>query len=1061
MPTPSQLRLARRLLALAALALTSLPALAKSSGCTAVPIDFPPAGATLAAGASQTIPTFAAGEVITFTQISGPFGTIATQGDGTTIAGPFGGDGTYLASPITTSGTASVTVKNLGSGAVTLSAVCNAPSTFTVTVTTDPAIGTASNCTAGSTSNPSCSLRDAIAAVNALSGAAGTIYFSPAVIGTITLMHGYLQMNANTVANIVGPGANILAISGNNASSILQTAATISISGLTFTAGKTTGTGGAIQSIGNLSVSACAFTANQATIGGGAISTEGPFTVTSSSFYGNSGGLGGAIYTNGSSVTINNSTFTGNTASSNGGAINIGGAAVQLTNTTIAGNQAITGGGYYAAGGSLTLANTAIAGNTSTGICADLDPGAALTDNGGNYYNTSITGGASPLNPMLLPLANYGGPVETMLPEPLSPLLCQGTATNATAAGLLLDARNNPRTTVYGSTTCVDIGADESNYALSFVQQPTTTIAGLSITPAPTVQWKESSIALASAAQPIQIAAASGSLSGTTTQSTSASGLSTFSGLSINTVQTADTLKATLPLSTTPSISVTTTSSAFNIVTPVTAFTITALPSTATAGSAVGFTVTALNGSAVATYYTGTITISSAQDTLLAFVGGSVMYTFTAADAGVHTFTITNGAVFKTAGADTLTVTDTGNNVAATSGTITVSAATPALLSAVSGSGQSAPIGGTFTAPLIAKVTDLYGNPNSGVTVTFAGPATGTGTAPVASTAVTGANGTASLTVIANATASVTPYTVAASVTGISTPATFTLTNAQAASRISVVQVAPQPVSGGTGVSVPTTFVATLSDATQNSAGSPTGTVQFYMGSTALGAPVPIVNALATLTTTFSTAGGYSISAQYLGDSNFTGSVSTLLVEVVSVPGYTLSMNPSSLTISRGTPASVTLVITPVGNYQGTLTYACGGLPAFTSCIFSPVSVAINGNNLVQNVPLTIYTLGPNDYTSSLRTGTGTTVAAGLLWLPALVFAGLLALRRKKLARIHTLLMLLLFAGGLLGLGGCGETHFLTPVGTDSVTINAIGTATPGTGSANLNQTVTLPVTIQ
>jgi len=501
-------------------------------------------------------------------------------------------------------------------------------------------------------------------------------------------------------------------------------------------------------------------------------------------------------------------------------------------------------------------------------------------------------------------------------------------------------------------------------------------------------------------------------------------------------------------------------SNAFNVASPVTAFTITGLPATATAGSAISFTVTAMNGSAVATYYTGTITISSAQDPQLAFVGGNVMYTFTATDAGVHTFTIANGAVFKTAGADTLTVTDTGNNVAATSGTITVSAAAPALLSAVSGSGQAVPIGGTFTAPLLVKVTDLYGNPNSGVTVTYTGPVTGAGIAPTVSTATTAANGTASVTAIANSTASATAYSVAASVTGISTPATFLLTNSQAASRISITQVAPQPVTGGTGVNAPTIFVATLSDATQNSAGSPTGTVQFYSGSTPLGAPVPIVNALATLTTTFPTAGGFNISVQYLGDNNFTGSVSSTLVEVVSIPGYSISMNPSSLNISRGTPTPATLVITPVGNYQGTVTYSCAGLPAFTSCIFLPGSVAINGDNLVQNVPLTVYTLGPNDY-SELRTGTGRSFAAGMMWLPAIAFVGLLALRRRKTARLPVLWMLLLLAGGLLGMGGCGETHFLTPVGTDAATVNAVGIATPGSGSANLNQSVAFPLTIQ
>ncbi|HXB62294.1 MAG TPA: Ig-like domain-containing protein, partial [Acidobacteriaceae bacterium] len=667
--------------------------------------------------------------------------------------------------------------------------------------------------------------------------------------------------------------------------------------------------------------------------------------------------------------------------------------------------------------------------------------------------------GTSTLNPMLEPLGNYGGPIETMLPAPLSPLLCQGTAANATAAGLILDERNDPRTTTYGATTCVDIGAAQSNYSLSFVQQPTTTILGLTITPSPTVQWKESGIAFDVAGQAIPITAAAGALSGTTPQNTNASGVATFGDLSIGSVQSNDTLTSTLPLSTSPAINVSATSSQFNMIAPVSSFTIMALPSIATAGTAVGFTVTAMNGSAVSTHYTGTITISSSQDPLLAFVGGSVMYTFTVADAGVHTFTAANGAVFKTAGSDTLTVTDTLYNVAATSSTIAVSAAPPTLLSAVSGSGQSVPIGGTFTTPLKVKVTDVYGNANSGVTVTYTAPGSGASLAPAVSTAITGSDGTASLAAIANATASSSSYTAAASVTGIATPVNFTLTNTQAASLITVAQVAPLPVSNGTGVNTPTTFVATLSDATQNSAGLPTGTVQFFSGSTPIGSPVPIANAQASVTTTFNAAGNFNITAQYLGDNNFTGSSSSTLVEVVVAPSYTLSLSPTSLTITGGGTATTTLTITPVGDYQGTITLSCSGLVAFSACGFVPATIALSGSNTPQQVAFSIYTLGPSN-TSSLRPGSGTTLDAGVLWLPGIALAALLALRRRKLARrlshITGLCTLLLLAGVMLGLAGCTHEHYYTPVGTDTITVNAVGVATPGSGSANLNQTVTL-----
>lgn len=1054
----------RAMLVLAACVLTAGTASAKSAGCTAVPTDFPSPGVALAGGASTTINTFAVGEVITFTESAGAMNVTVTQGDGATIA-TLPGPGVYLTTPITSSGTASVTVKNNSASAVTLSAVCNAPSSYTVTVSSDPATGTASNCTAGSTTDASCSLRDAVAAVNTLSGATGTIFFSPSVVGSIVLTHGVLEFTHFAVANLTGPGANFLALSGNNASGILQAdvATTVTISGLAFTAAN----GDAITTAGSngLAITACAFSANNGGVGSAVFDGgSAPLTITSSSFYGNVSGGGAVFMGNGGTMTVNNSTFTGNTSSAASGAIFALSSNVSMTNTTITANQAFNGGGVLLNGGTLTLANTVIAGNSATSTNADLNPvGATLTDNGGNYFSTndSVT---STLAPNLLPLGNYGGPIETMLPAPLSPLLCQGTAANATSAGLTLDERNDPRTTVYGSTTCVDTGAAQSNYSLSFVQQPTTTIIGLAITPSPTVQWKESGIAFDVAGQPIPMAATAGTLSGTTPQNTNASGIATFSGLSIGSAQTGDTLKSTLPLSTSPAISVSATSNAFNVIAPVTAFSITALPSTATAGTAVGFTVTALNGSSTSTQYTGTITISSAQDPLLAFVGGSVMYTFTAGDAGVHTFTVANGAVFKTAGSDTLTVTDTFYNVAATSSAITVTAATPALLSAVSGSGQTVHIGGTFTAPLKVKVTDIYGNPNSGVTVTYTGPASGAGLAPASSNVSTVTDGTASLAAIANATASATAYTVAASVVGIATPVDFTLTNTQAASSISVAQVAPLPANAGTGINVPTTFVATLSDATQNSAGLPTGTVQFFSGSTPLGSPVTIVNAQASLTTTFTSGGSFNITAQYAGDNNFTGSSSNTLVEVVAAAGYTISLSPTSLTITGGGNATTTVTITPSGNYQGTLTLNCSGLVEFSSCAFAPTSVALNGSNTPQQVTLTVYTLGPSN-TSSLRRGPGTTLDAGLLWLPGIALAALLALHRRKLAkhlsRIPGILAMLLLAGAIFGLAGCAPTHYWTPTGTDLISVNSVGVAAPGSGSANLNQTATLTLIVQ
>ena len=96
---------------------------------------------------------------------------------------------------------------------------------------------------------------------------------------------------------------------------------------------------------------------------------------------------------------------------------------------------------------------------------------------------------------------------------------------------------------------------------------------------------------------------------------------------------------------------------------------------------------------------------------------------------------------------------------------------------ASTGSGQTATVGTAFTNTLVATVTDQYGNPVSGVTVTFTPPASGaSGTFTTSSTAVTNSSGVAtSSTYTANTTAGG-PYNVVASATGV-TSVNFSETN--------------------------------------------------------------------------------------------------------------------------------------------------------------------------------------------------------------------------------------------------------------------------------------------
>ncbi len=97
-----------------------------------------------------------------------------------------------------------------------------------------------------------------------------------------------------------------------------------------------------------------------------------------------------------------------------------------------------------------------------------------------------------------------------------------------------------------------------------------------------------------------------------------------------------------------------------------------------------------------------------------------------------------------------------------------------------------------------------------------------------------------------------------------------------------------------------------------------TGTVTFHDGTTALGAGT-ISSGVATLTTSSLAAGTHSITAQYGGDANYNGAVSTPLSQTVNQASSTValasSLNPSTF----GT--SVTLTATVTAGATGTVTF--------------------------------------------------------------------------------------------------------------------------------------------
>jgi len=218
-------------------------------------------------------------------------------------------------------------------------------SVVTVTTTVDSTNGCA---TSGSAP---CSLRDAVTYANAHGNT--MIDFQPGMTGTITL-DSTLYLNASMT--ITEPSANLLAVDGNNATTVFAinnngaSGVTVNISGLTIQHGNAgaQGAGGGITVfIANLNLTDSAVVGNTSGAGSGGIDitafpgSDSVVAITRSTISGNPSG---AIFNEGS-LTVTNSTVSGNTVTGGGfgGGIRAASGTTTVVNSTISNNAAISG----------------------------------------------------------------------------------------------------------------------------------------------------------------------------------------------------------------------------------------------------------------------------------------------------------------------------------------------------------------------------------------------------------------------------------------------------------------------------------------------------------------------------------------------------------------------------------------------------------------------------------------------------------------------------------------------------------------------------------------------
>ena len=266
-------------------------------------------------------------------------------------------------------------------------------------------------------------------------------------------------------------------------------------------------------------------------------------------------------------------------------------------------------------------------------------------------------------------------------------------------------------------------------------------------------------------------------------------------------------------------------------------------------------------------------------------------------------------------------------------------------------------------------------------------------------------------------------------------------------------QLTASPTAASSGTTI--NFKASVSETTGTA--TPTGMVTFSDGSTSIGTG-SLAAGVATFSTAMLSVGTHNITAAYGGDTaNAASSSSAVVVTITaaSAGDFSIALSPSMGSVSPGASATSTITITPSGGFSQAISLACSGLPANSTCTFSPTSVTPNGNGTSTST-LTIATdvKAASVTTKPLHTPEGAASLAMLAGGGSLVL--LLLRRRRKDPGLWLLQIVLVtafvFTSALIGCGHGASATTTTPMGTSQITIT--GTAGSTTHSATYSLTV-------
>jgi hypothetical protein len=294
-------------------------------------------------------------------------------------------------------------------------------------------------------------------------------------------------------------------------------------------------------------------------------------------------------------------------------------------------------------------------------------------------------------------------------------------------------------------------------------------------------------------------------------------------------------------------------------------------------------------------------------------------------------------------------------------------------------------------------------------------------------------------------------YTLAVSFTPSNN---ITYTSASGGVSLTVNKVAPSVELASSANPALVSNNVTLTAIASSNAGTPTGSVEFYDGTTLLGSGT-LASGSATYATSTLSSGTHSITAVYGGDSNFSSVTSSAVSQVVSdLTLEVASGGTSTATVLAGGTATYHLTLTPsTGSvFPAAVSLTASGGPSGSTITITPQAIAAGAGTT--NVVVTVQLPAATAVVRRNRPW-ALGFALPLLGMLALPFG--IKCRRRPLKRVFfagLLLIVFMTVGAMLG---CGDNPRPAPSTPQPTSYNVTVTAASG----SVSHSTTLTVTVQ